>query len=40
MAMRIRSEQLTMDELARNIDNGAPYAQVVEMHDKTNIDLV
>jgi hypothetical protein len=29
-----------MDELARNIGDGAPYAQVVEMHDKTNIDLV
>eukprot|EP00979_Chaetoceros_neogracilis_P003919 scaffold687_cov288-Chaetoceros_neogracile.AAC.11 len=41
MAMRIRSEQYTMDELAGDIGTGTSYTIVVEMHDKeTKLDLV
>eukprot|EP00979_Chaetoceros_neogracilis_P003918 scaffold687_cov288-Chaetoceros_neogracile.AAC.10 len=40
MAMRIRSEQYTIDELAGDIGTGTSYTTVVEMHDKTNLDRV
>jgi len=40
MAMRIRSEQYTMEELAGDIGTGTSYTNVVEMHDKTNLDRV